>query len=124
MIIVPYHHYYAFFIDRKDAELSIWKEPFHGPYEYERIDTHGNEWIDLLYDRYELWICDLALGKRRIKKPEIVLEEIKNDFLSDCMEAELKYKYHGKWLVVQVVSIDDDELPTLSNPVISNERTK
>ena len=114
--------YYAFFLNKKgNGNMSIWPNPLYGPYEYERIDGHGNEWYDLFHEGYELWICELTLdGKKENKemkkkiKPELVMEEIKNDFAADGELITLKHKYHGKWLVVEATSITD-ELPTTNN---------
>jgi hypothetical protein len=108
--------YCVFFIDRKDADLSSWTEPIQGPFEYDMIDMHRNEWYDLLHDRYEMWICDNS-SKKRMKdriKAELVLEEIKNDFAEDGEYVRLSHKYYGRWLVVRLVSIDE-ELPALGN---------
>jgi hypothetical protein len=100
--------YFAFFLDRKGAaDLSIWKYPVLGPYLYDGINGHGNEWYDFLHDRYELWICDFSFGEpEKIEPPDIVLEEIKRDFARDAEVITLKHKYYGKWLAVRVVSID------------------
>lgn len=98
--------YSAFFLDKENANTDIWEGPLCGPYEYESIGSHGNEWFDLFMDGYELWIHDITLSGDRMV-PDLVLRDIKDDFADDGIKIKLKHKYHGKWLIVQVVDIKD-----------------
>lgn len=103
--------YFVMFLDRSgkigdwmhDKPISYWT--------YDGLLDHGNEWYDLLYEGYEMWISSMD-GKK--PKPEPFVEEIKLDYERDGEYVEVGHKYHGKWLVLKLTS-HTDEPPAFGN---------
>ncbi|MEM3160687.1 MAG: hypothetical protein QXJ74_07880 [Nitrososphaera sp.] len=100
-----FKEYFIMFLNRDgtigdflhDAPIAYWH--------YEDFRNHGNEWYDLLFEGYEMWISNLQGRRPRV---EPIIEEIKRDFAGDGIQIELSHKYHGKWLVVRAKEIDDE----------------
>lgn len=55
------------------------------------ILDHGNDWYDMLYEGYEMWVSSMD-GKK--PKPESFVEEIKIDFECNLEYVEVEHKYY------------------------------
>lgn len=96
--------FFVMFLDRS-GRIGDWMHDKPISYTmYDGILDHGNEWYDLLYEGYEMWISSMD-GKK--PKFEPFVEEIKLDYERDAEYVEVGHKYYGKWLVLKLTSHTD-----------------